>query len=116
METRTSLRAVGIDAVSFNKRLVHESKEQITPPLQGKPKPVQVAVIAQSTSSSTCVFMYSALCVSYFVTKRRNSWACRGNPNPEQETIKGTHCVCSVATKSVHHLSVACYTSDIGAH
>ena len=26
-----------------------------------------------------------------FVTKRRNSWACRGNPNPEQETIKGTH-------------------------
>ena len=21
------------------------------------------------------------------VTKRRNSWACRGNPNPEQETI-----------------------------
>ena len=25
------------------------------------------------------------------VTKRRNSWACRGNPNPEQETIKGTH-------------------------
>ena len=26
------------------------------------------------------------------VTKRRNSWACRGNPNPEQETIKGTKC------------------------
>ena len=25
------------------------------------------------------------------VTKRRNGWACRGNPNPEQETIKGTH-------------------------
>ena len=25
------------------------------------------------------------------VTKRRNSWACIGNPNPEQETIKGTH-------------------------
>ena len=26
-----------------------------------------------------------------FVTKRRSSWACTGNPNPEQETIKGTH-------------------------
>ena len=25
------------------------------------------------------------------VTKRRSSWACIGNPNPEQETIKGTH-------------------------
>ena len=25
------------------------------------------------------------------VTKRRNSWACIDNPNPEQETIKGTH-------------------------
>ena len=28
---------------------------------------------------------------SRVVTKRRNSWACIGNPNPEQETIKGTH-------------------------
>ena len=28
---------------------------------------------------------------SQFVTKRRNSWACIGNPNPEQETSKGTH-------------------------
>ena len=27
----------------------------------------------------------------FLVTKRRKSWACRGNPNPEQETIKGTH-------------------------
>ena len=26
-----------------------------------------------------------------WVTKRRSSWACIGNPNPEQETIKGTH-------------------------
>ena len=26
-----------------------------------------------------------------FVTKRRSSWACIGNPKPEQETIKGTH-------------------------
>ena len=25
------------------------------------------------------------------VTKRRSGWACIGNPNPEQETIKGTH-------------------------
>ena len=25
------------------------------------------------------------------VTKRRSSWACMGHPNPEQETIKGTH-------------------------
>ena len=25
------------------------------------------------------------------VTKRRSSWACIGNPNPEQETIKGTY-------------------------
>ena len=25
------------------------------------------------------------------VTKRRSSWACIGNPNPEQETSKGTH-------------------------
>ena len=25
------------------------------------------------------------------VTKRRSSWACIGNPNPEQETIEGTH-------------------------
>ena len=25
------------------------------------------------------------------VTKRRSSWACIGNPKPEQETIKGTH-------------------------
>ena len=24
-------------------------------------------------------------------TKRRSSWACIGNPNPGQETIKGTH-------------------------
>ena len=32
--------------------------------------------------------MYTALPA---VTKRRNSWACRGNPNPEQEAIKGTH-------------------------
>ena len=29
--------------------------------------------------------------VTFLVTKRRNSEACRGNPNPEQETIKGTH-------------------------
>ena len=29
--------------------------------------------------------------VAVCVTKRRNSWACTGNPNPEQETIKGTH-------------------------
>ena len=29
--------------------------------------------------------------LQFLVTKRRNSWACRGNPNPEQETIKGTH-------------------------
>ena len=28
---------------------------------------------------------------AHLVTKRRNSWACIGNPNPEQETIKGTH-------------------------
>ena len=27
----------------------------------------------------------------YLVTKRRNSWACIGNPKPEQETIKGTN-------------------------
>ena len=26
-----------------------------------------------------------------FVTKRRSSWASISNPNPEQETIKGTH-------------------------
>ena len=25
------------------------------------------------------------------VTKRRSSWACIGNPNPEQESSKGTH-------------------------
>ena len=25
------------------------------------------------------------------VIKRRSSWACIGNPNPEQETIKATH-------------------------
>ena len=25
------------------------------------------------------------------VTKRCSSWACIGNPNPEQETIEGTH-------------------------
>ena len=25
------------------------------------------------------------------VTKRRSSWACIGNPKPEQETIEGTH-------------------------
>ena len=25
------------------------------------------------------------------VTKRRSSWACIGNPQPEQETIEGTH-------------------------
>ena len=25
------------------------------------------------------------------ITKRRSSWACIGDPNPEQETIKGTH-------------------------
>ena len=30
------------------------------------------------------------------VTRRRNSWACIGNPNPEQETIKGT---CSAALR-----------------
>ena len=27
----------------------------------------------------------------HFVTKRRNSWACIGNPNPGQEAIEGTH-------------------------
>ena len=32
-----------------------------------------------------------AVCHGRVVTKRRNSWACIGNPNPEQETIKGTH-------------------------
>ena len=25
------------------------------------------------------------------VTKRRSSWACIGNPKPEQETIEGAH-------------------------
>ena len=29
--------------------------------------------------------------VVVLITKRRSSWACIGNPNPEQETIKGTH-------------------------
>ena len=28
---------------------------------------------------------------SLFVTKRRSSWACIGNPKPEQETMKDTH-------------------------
>ena len=27
----------------------------------------------------------------HIVTKRRSSWACIGNPKPEQETSKGTH-------------------------
>ena len=42
--------------------------------------------------------LYSLLSVTWLirhctdcVTKRRNSWACRGNPNPEQETIKGLY-------------------------
>ena len=29
--------------------------------------------------------------VMRYSCKRRNSWACIGYPNPEQETIKGTH-------------------------
>ena len=30
------------------------------------------------------------VCLVTRVTKRRSSWACIGNPKPEQETIKGT--------------------------
>ena len=33
----------------------------------------------------------SAVLSAVCVTKRRNSWACIGDPNPEQETIKDTH-------------------------
>ena len=40
--------------------------------------------------SATHVLARNSRWIKY-VTKRRNSWACRGNPNPEQETIKGTH-------------------------
>ena len=36
-------------------------------------------------------FQLCVRCAGLCVTKRRNSWACIGNPNPEQETIKGTH-------------------------
>ena len=52
------------------------------------------------TASSKCAgspswsvpFGFPAIaCAVTFVTKRRSSWACIGNPNPEQETIKGTH-------------------------
>ena len=46
----------------------------------------QPSLIALHTCSSTY------LCgVHMSVTKRRSSWACIGNPNPEQETSKGTH-------------------------
>ena len=47
---------------------------------------------------TTSCLLYSLLSVTWLirhctdcVTKRRNSWACRGNPNPEQETIKGLY-------------------------
>ena len=38
-----------------------------------------------------CVRHWRASVLSVVVSKRRNSWACIGNPKPEQETIKGTH-------------------------
>ena len=46
-----------------------------------------------------CLFLKDISCQngqeegSWYPTpfKRRSSWACIGNPNPEQETIKGTH-------------------------
>ena len=37
-----------------------------------------------------CLSLWGFLLCAH-VTKRRSSWACTGNPNPEQETIKGTH-------------------------
>ena len=37
-----------------------------------------------------CVCSRHCLCINT-VTKRLSSWACIGNPNPEQETSKGTH-------------------------
>ena len=41
-----------------------------------------------------CVLMMPMNIQQYLtlvVTKRRSSWACTGNPKPEQETIEGTH-------------------------
>ena len=43
-------------------------------------------------ASSMCFVQIDSLLVPcWLVTKRRSSWACRGNPKPEQETIEGTH-------------------------
>ena len=36
-------------------------------------------------------FIVRVFLLWFGVTKRRSSWACIGNANPEQETIKGTH-------------------------
>ena len=62
---------------------------------------IRRSLVKYSTRSNTALVpcsMQSHCAVPAFVTerckvvtKRRNSWACRGNPNPEQETIKGTH-------------------------
>ena len=36
-------------------------------------------------------FGVSCRCLRCYISERRSSWACIGNPKPEQETIKGTH-------------------------
>ena len=51
----------------------------------------QPTVITGDSVGGVHAFQKMPLTARFLVTKRRNSWACRGNPNPEQETIKGTH-------------------------
>ena len=59
---------------------------QITPTSDAK-----TSVVVTDAITTAIKTMISKNAVRSLVTKRRNSWACRGKPNPEQETIKGTH-------------------------
>ena len=43
-----------------------------------------------TAAACDAAFLAAAALTHWCVTKRRNSWACIGNPNQEQETIKGT--------------------------
>ena len=50
-----------------------------------------VSVLLLSVGGPAFLLMDCVLTPRCAASKRRSSWACIGNPNPEQETIEGTH-------------------------
>ena len=65
----------------------------------------------RSYAWSSCVTASMLQKMREIVTKRRSSWACIGNPKPEQETIEGTH---AQETPAYQRRPTTCllYTSD----